>query len=180
MFRSSRRKTWHERLRDVLWPRMGVRRTWNYRVCRLSRLPICPHKISLGFAAGAFASFTPFIGFHFLLAAVLAFVLRGNLLASAAGTVVGNPLTFPLIWIATFKLGKALTGGTGHQTDNLHEYGSPIAVADIWWSSFYGTVWPMLVGAVPLGFAAAGISYAICYWSLGKIRNRNKPGIAST
>lgn len=114
MFRSSRRKIWHESLRDLLWPRIGVRRAWNYRICRLSRLRVCPHKISLGFALGAFASFTPFIGFHFLLAAVLAFVLRGNLLASAAGTVVGNPLTFPLIWIATFKLGNALTGGAGH------------------------------------------------------------------
>lgn len=174
MFRSSRPKGWGARLRDLVWPRIGFERAWNYRVCRLSRLQLCPHKISLGFAAGAFASFTPFIGLHFLLAAFIALVLRGSLLASAAGTVVGNPLTFPLIWMATFKLGNVLTGWYGHATV-LNAESLPIATADVsgsLWEGLADAVWPMLVGAVPLGLVGAVVSYAFCYWSLGKVRRR--------
>ena len=36
--------------------------------------------------------------FHILLAMLLALLIRGNLIASGIGTVVGNPWTFPLIW----------------------------------------------------------------------------------
>jgi uncharacterized protein (DUF2062 family) len=33
----------------------------------------------LGFAVGVFVSFTPFVGFHLLLASIGAFLLRGNM-----------------------------------------------------------------------------------------------------
>ena len=58
-------------------------------------------EVAAGVAAGAFTSFTPFMGLHFLFAALFAWAIRGNLLASALGTFVGNPLTFPFIWAAT-------------------------------------------------------------------------------
>lgn len=173
MFRSSQRRTWFRRLSDVVWPRHGFRRAWNYRMCRLSRLRVCPHRISLGFAAGAFASFTPFIGFHFLLAAALALVMRGNLLASAAGTVVGNPLTFPFIWLATFQIGSAIVGPPAGHVAGMDPIGLSLAEANDWqgyWELLGDAIWPMSVGAIPLGLAGAAISYAFCFWSLGKVR----------
>ncbi len=123
-------------------------------------------------------SFTPLIGFHFILAAFIALVLRGSLLASAAGTMVGNPLTFPLIWMATFKVGNGLTGRDGHAA-GLNAEDLPVAAGDVsgrLWQSLSDTVWPMFVGAVPLGLAEAVVSYAFCYWSLGKVRRRPSRG----
>jgi uncharacterized protein (DUF2062 family) len=38
----------------------------------------------------------------------MAFLLRANVVASAIGTLIGNPLTFPFIWLSSYKLGTAL------------------------------------------------------------------------
>ncbi|MHA1600082.1 MAG: DUF2062 domain-containing protein, partial [Alphaproteobacteria bacterium] len=48
---------------------------------------------------------------HFVGAALFAFLVRGNVYASALGTVVGNPWTFPIIWAWIYTLGRWLTGG---------------------------------------------------------------------
>jgi len=92
------------RVRNLIWPKMGLSRAWRYVVHRMARLKASPHAIALGFAAGAFASFTPFVGLHFILAGLIAFALRSSILASAIGTVVGNPLTFPFIWLSTYNV----------------------------------------------------------------------------
>lgn len=101
------------RAREFVWPRMGWRRTGRYMVHRVGRMPGSPYGIAAGLACGAAVSFTPFIGFHFLLAALLAWLLGASVFASAVGTVVGNPWTFPAIWIATYRLGRNLLGMEG-------------------------------------------------------------------
>ena len=80
---------------------------------RVRRLPGTPHGVAVGFACGAAISFTPFIGFHFALAALLTWSVGGNILASAIGTAVGNPWTFPFIWIWCYRLGSWMLG-SGH------------------------------------------------------------------
>jgi len=89
---------------------MGVRRTARYAGHRLARLPDTPWAIAGGFAWGAAASFTPFVGLHIVLAALGAWVTRCNLVAAAVGTVVGNPWTFPFIWAAIYKTGALAFG----------------------------------------------------------------------
>ena len=56
-------------------------------------------------------SLTPCFGFHFFLAAIIAVVIRGNVLSAILATFFGNPLTFPFIsggslWLGTFLLGR--------------------------------------------------------------------------
>ncbi len=99
---------WLESFRVWLWPRRSWLRSGQYVTKRILRLTATPHAVAAGVAAGAFTSFTPFMGLHFILAFVLAWVVRGNLLASALGTFVGNPLTFPVIWAATYNTGQFL------------------------------------------------------------------------
>jgi uncharacterized protein (DUF2062 family) len=89
---------------------MGWRRLGLYLLKRLTRLSGTPQGIACGFACGAAISFTPFIGLHIALSMLLAWLLRGNLIAAAVGTVVGNPWTFPFIWLATYKVGQMLLG----------------------------------------------------------------------
>ncbi len=98
------------RLGQVLWPSAGWRRATTYLAHRVRRLPETPYRIAAGVACGAAISFTPFIGFHFVGAALLAVLLRGNVVASAIGTAVGNPWTFPFIWAWIYTLGRWLTG----------------------------------------------------------------------
>jgi len=98
------------RLREAFYPRRGFRRGWEYLAHRVRRLPDTPHRIALGFACGVYVSFTPFFGLHFFLAAGLAWMLRGNILASLIGTAAGNPITFPVIASISMGLGRRILG----------------------------------------------------------------------
>ena len=72
-------------------------------------MPASPHAIASGFACGSMVSFTPLLGFHFLLAIVFAYLIRGNFVAALLGTIVGNPITFPFIWGLIYKVGAFVT-----------------------------------------------------------------------
>ena len=71
-----------------------VNRIISYYKLRLARLPDSNYAISSGFACGAMVSFTPLLGFHFVLAVVFAYLIRGNFIAALIGTVVGNCLLY--------------------------------------------------------------------------------------
>lgn len=96
--------------RNFLWPDRGFARAWRYMKRRLERLNDTPEKVALGFSCGAFTSFTPLFGLHFLFAALLAYIMRGNIVASLIGTIVGNPLTFPFIAAGAMSTGNYLLG----------------------------------------------------------------------
>jgi len=76
----------------------------------MQRLPDSANSIALGFACGVYASFTPFFGFHFVIAAALAWAFRANLYASAVGTFFGNPITFGFIMWSSLTVGEAIMG----------------------------------------------------------------------
>lgn len=172
-----------EWLREVLYPRKGFWRGMDYIRKRLHRLPDSPHRIALGFACGAFASFTPFFTMHFFLAAGLAWVMRGNILASIFGTAVGNPLTFPLIATGSLWFGRYLLGRGGAQSDFeavtnafAEGFNSLWATTQSWFGYgpsmmdglllFLDDVFlPYLVGGIAPGLVCAVISY----WIIGPI-----------
>jgi uncharacterized protein (DUF2062 family) len=154
--------SWAEWLRVWIWPRRSWFRSGQYVTKRILRLTASPHAVAAGVAAGAFTSFTPFMGLHFLLAAILAWVIRGNLIASALGTFVGNPLTFPFIWAATYKTGQFILQADmagappalGHAMKrvmsslwNLDGTAAMTALSNIWNPILY----PMLVGGLIVG-----------------------------
>lgn len=110
IFKRRNRPPFWSRLREAAYPRKGWWRPLDYVNKRMQRLPDTPERIALGFACGAFASFSPFFGFHLVLAAGLAWMLRGNVLAALLGTIVGNPVTFPFIAAISLNLGWWLLG----------------------------------------------------------------------
>lgn len=137
------------RAKQIVWPSLGWRRTAVYFAHRVGRLPGTPYRVAAGFACGAAVSFTPFMGFHFVLAMGLALLTRGNLIASAIGTVVGNPWTFPFIWAWIFTLGRWTIGSSGGAEDFpgwltlTYIFDNPLKV-----------LWPMTVGGVPTAIFA--------------------------
>ncbi|MBT5767742.1 MAG: DUF2062 domain-containing protein [Kordiimonadaceae bacterium] len=112
MFRRRKKQSFLIKVREFLWPSAGWRRAGHYMKHRLARIDGSPYAIAAGFASGAAVSFTPFVGFHFIFAAIIAWIVRGNILTSAIGTAVGNPWTFPFIWAASYNVGINLLGGT--------------------------------------------------------------------
>lgn len=110
VFKRRTPRSWLRVIAEGFWPRGGWARATRYVVHRLRRLPDPAHKISRGIAAGVFISFTPFFGFHFLLAAAIALVIRGNVLAALLATFVGNPITFPIFASIAMEIGSFLLG----------------------------------------------------------------------
>lgn len=154
------------RWRDYLWPRMGVRRYASYLWHRLGRMQGTSHSIAAGFAAGAAMSMTPLMGLHFIVSAALAWVTRGNIIVSAIGTAIGNPWTFPFIWLWTYKIGSWMMGVDPEDrpfrnfsfNDALHE--PLVALKPIWL--------PMLLGSIP----TAIVTWCLFYWPLKHLLER--------
>lgn len=165
------------RLRETVLPRGGWRRGLQYLGHRVRRLPDTPHRIALGFAAGVFASFTPLFGLHFVVAALCARAVRGNVVASLIGTLVGNPASFPAIAATSLWLGRQILGhgATGHDFTRVSDAFEQ-AAAGVWHSSLAlvglghsewsrllpflrDVFWPYLVGGLGPGLVAAAVAY---------------------
>lgn len=158
MFKRRHNITPAQRLREFVWPRAGWHRTTKYVFHRVARLPGTPYSIAAGFACGAAISFTPFVGLHFVLSGLLAWGIRANIVASAIGTVVGNPWTFPFIWIWIYELGTWLGVDANSHASATFDFAALFAdmleaalrfdLAYLWEKAI-PTWWPMLVGSIP-------------------------------
>ena len=184
--RRDRRSIWRVLL-ELIWPRGGWGRAAQYVQHRVRRLPDTPEKIARGIWAGVFTAFTPFYGLHFLVAAVIAKLMRGNILASLMATFFGNPLTYVPIAIASLSTGHWLLGmrmnrslidaetargvcGIGCQfsrafNDLWHNFKAAFTDEKMDWrglSEFYAEVfYPYMVGGILPGIICATICYYI-------------------
>ncbi|MFZ5964111.1 DUF2062 domain-containing protein [Thalassococcus sp. BH17M4-6] len=176
----------------ALWPRGGWVRAAQYVKHRLRRLPDPPEKIARGIFAGVFTTFTPFYGLHFIVAGLLAWIMRGNILASLLATFFGNPLTYVPIGVISMKTGYWLLGlehphgvhdSIGRKffeagrdlSDNFWALftGSPVDWRDL--TRFYDEVfWPYLVGGIIPGIVAALICYYLSVPLIRVYQNRRK------
>lgn len=161
----------HIRLRDLLWPRAGWRRIGVYFSHRVRRLPGSPQSIAAGFAFGVAVSFTPLIGFHFVLAAVLAWATGGSILASAIGTAVGNPWTFPVIWFAAYRVGAWAIGApaAGQPPDTF----TMASIVDNPGAVFL----PMAIGGVPLALGSWLVSFWLVRRAVARYQHMRKTRI---
>src|SRR5690606_19649771 len=131
-------------MRDLVWPRMGLRRYGTYLRKRVLRLSASPHSIAAGVASGAAVSMFPLIGLHFILGFVLAFITRGNMIAAAVGTAWGNPFTFPFFFAAAYGIGDWLMGGGGisaAENAQLAATGAQLSQGGLF-SGGLDTLWP--------------------------------------
>jgi len=175
LFRRRNPADWRETLRVAVWPRRSWTRSVKYLAKRVLRLTASPHAIAAGIAAGVFASFTPYMGLHFLIAFAVAYIIAGNMVAAAAGTFFGNPLSFPLIWASTYSGGNFILGSTA-ENGGPEETLRMLKEIDFWHVGFTGvldvaaSIWepvlkPMTVGAIPIGISAGLVAYGITRWS---------------
>ena len=116
MFKRREKRSIFRFFYEVIFSLKGISRAIEYVGIRLKRIPDTPHKISLGMSCGIFASFTPLFGLHFLIAGLLSYLLRANVLASLIGTFVGNPITFPIITVFNLKLGEWILGSSEYSS----------------------------------------------------------------
>jgi len=188
-----------------LWPKGGWARAFHYVKHRVRRLPDSPDRIARGIWAGVFAAFTPFYGIHFFIAGFLAYVMRGNVLASLMATFFGNPLTYVPIGVAALQTGHWMLGtrmdyavamGVGPNGESVCGFGCQFsnAVKDLWhnffamfsdetahWDglkTFYDEVFfTYMIGGIVTGIIAATICYYVSLPLIGAYQKRRKGAI---
>lgn len=158
---------WSERLMTALWPRRSWLRSLRYVLLRLQRLEATPHALALGVAIGVFASFQPILGIQMLFAGAIAWMLNASIGAALIGTFVGTPLTWPFMWLGSYHLGAVVIGETrsvtlGEIWSVLSAFGtSANAHASTAGGLFWQVIYPLAVGAVPLGLLSGALFYVM-------------------
>ena len=176
------------------WPKGGWKRAFHYVQYRLRRLPDSSQKISRGIWAGLFTTFTPFYGLHFLTAAIIARLLKGNILAAILATFFGNPLTYVPIGVVSLQTGHFFLGtdytppGEGGKSilkkfidagadlqQNLLAF---VKGVDADWSRleiFYQEVFfPYMIGGIIPGLIMASLGYYLSEPIIRAYQNRRK------
>jgi uncharacterized protein (DUF2062 family) len=179
-------KSWPRAMAEMLWPRGGWTRAFHYVKHRVRRLPDSPERIARGIWAGVFTTFTPFYTLHFVIAALISWVLRGNIVASLMATFFGNPLTYVPIGIASLSTGHWLLG-TEMEEGEHRSFGGKFADAGYdetadWHglSVFYDEVFfPYMIGGIIPGVICASICYYLAVPVIRAYQKRRKGAIKS-
>ena len=79
---------------------------------RAKKLQGDPHYIALGMAIGVFVAITPTIPFHTAIALALALMLRGSKAAAAIAVWISNPVTIPIFYLGSYKVGNFILGNS--------------------------------------------------------------------
>ena len=165
-----RQKTglWH-RVRGWLWPRRSWTRSARYIFLRMTRMRGSTHNVALSFAIGVFVACTPFLGLQMALAALLAFAIGGSASAAVLGTFVGNPVTWPAIWLASHSVGSFLISSMSafdqtafvNDATRLVEAIARVEHASIShaWMMLLPVLEPMIIGSLPIGLLGAVAFY---------------------
>ena len=196
MFRRRDRRSLWQATRDLLYPRGGWSRAFEYVKHRVRRLPDPPERIARGIFAGVFVTFTPFFGLHLVFAALLAFVMRGNVVASLLATFFGNPLTFVPIAYSSLKTGYWLTGMNADAERVQHGLGEMFygASRDLWFNfkalfnhktpewaglaEFYNDVfYPYMIGSLIPGIASGLLCYYLSVPVIRAYQKRRNKGV---
>lgn len=189
VFKRRDRRSIIKAVADAIYPKGGWTRAFHYVRHRVRRLPGSPERIARGILVGVFTTFTPFYGLHFFIAAILARITQGNILAALLSTFFGNPLTYLPIGVVSLKSGHFLLGTEfvhGDEHSLIRKFAN--AAGDLWYnfqamftdaktdwtglSVFYEEVFfPYMIGGIIPGLIIGLVAY---YLSVPVIRAYQK------
>lgn len=166
--------TWGKWARQQIYPKGGIKRAAAYLWHRLRRLPDPPHRIARGVFVGTFVNFPPIFGIQMPAAVLLAWALRGNVLAAVLGTLLSNPITTPLIALVSLNLGHWMLGTpetislnavfaafAGAGQDLWHNMGAAFTQKTAHWDGlivfWHQIYFPYLIGSILPGLATSAL-----------------------
>ncbi len=145
---------------------MALRRVLRYHWLKFRRLQEDPRKIAGGMALGVFIGITPTIPFHMVAVLSLAALLRVSPVTAFIGIQIGNPLTIPAIYLASYKVGQFL----------LYR-GKPLVFPETFsFKAWICVLWQggvaLQVGGVILAIPPAIVAYFLTLWIVQRHHRR--------
>lgn len=125
-----------------------------------------PHFVAMGMAIGVFVAATPTMPFQTAIAVALAFILRSSKAAAVIGVWISNPITFPVFYLASYKVGALLFGisaayDSGGDPVDILKLGTEVTIAAV-------------TGGIIIGLCLAITTYFITRKLYTKIRSSEK------
>ena len=134
---------------------------WN----KVKKLQGEPRYIAMGVAIGVFIGITPTIPFHTVIAVAMAFVFKGSKPAAAIGVWIANPITIPIFYIGSFKVGTLLL-------DRPIPFDVKFESINELLSLGLDVTFAMVVGGAVLGIVPGIIAYIVTYKFFTAIRSK--------
>jgi len=126
-----------------------------------------PRMIALSAAFGVVIGFSPYMGFHTVLAIGVSFIFNLPLYPLIAGAYITNPFTFVPIYTLCYKFGACVTG---------QEACFPVSFSDMDWQTLTTTaktfMFPFFIGAHLLGLILGVFAYILTYYLVKKYKSR--------
>jgi len=131
-----------------------------------------PERIALAFAVGTFIGFSPLLGLHTILAALVAVIWRLNKLAVFTGTYLQNPWTMAPIIVASWAIGRWFIDSPSMDLPVMSL--SALLTAQFWLSiaAQWRQLLPFALGATILSVVSAAISYPLMLFFLRAYRRK--------
>ena len=160
-----RRRSWKRRRLKILLDLMGREQP--------------PERVAAAIAVGVGVGLSPFIGFHFIIAILLALAFRLNKLDTVLGSLVGNPWTLPPFFAVGYRLGRGILG---HDPTRVPPLRWERILHNDFWVSFRGPGFrprlaSFLVGTSLLAIIVAVGAYALMHGAL-MLYHRRYPRVA--
>jgi len=146
---------------------MRWRRKIRYFYLRLQRLQGDPRRLAWSMALGVFIGVTPTIPLHMILAFTLSSLFRLSRVTALMGSWISNPLTIPIFYYASFKLGQLLL--FSGQSFSLPATLNLLEILRLGWRINLA----LQLGGVIMALPVAVIAYFITYWGILRYRMRH-------
>lgn len=179
LFKRREPRSFSQNVQESIWPSMGWRRSVDYYYHRIFRAGHSATRITIGLATGASISWSPFIGTHFLQVALLSWVFRLHMLAGFAGTIWGNPWTFPFMYWLSYHVGVHVCGIFGlsdfvdaSQVLQLSYFiDDPLAFFRYLFANPLKLLLPLTLGGYICAVLFWPLSFAVLYYPVNAVRN---------
>lgn len=133
-----------------------------------------PERTALAFAIGVFIGFSPILGLHTIIAAIVSVVWKFNKPAIFTGIYLNNPWTLAPIVALSWAVGRVFIGSP--PVDLPHFTLSAMMTNDFWVmiAAQWQQLIPFAVGATILSFIGAIVSYPLMLYVLRAYRERKR------
>jgi len=136
------------------------------KIRKILLLDCPPNRIAAASALGVFVGFSPYIGFHTVIAIGLSFIFNLPLYPLIVGAYITNPLTFIPVYTACYKVGELITGQTAEMPVNFTEMSLTTVLTTA--KTF---IFPFFIGAHLLGLILGAITYILTYYLVKKYKD---------
>jgi uncharacterized protein len=176
LFKRRHTEPFWNKIRNLLWPRMGLQRMVDYYKHRTIRIPASDYAIASGVAFGALVSWTPTFPTHLVQCLLFCWIFRANFLAAFVGSAFGNLWTTPFLLYAAYLAGKVMLTMLGF--DHLvMNYNGPLTLEVIKQEGMRIFL-PTLIGGYTLGIVTFPLFYYPTYYMVKAARAARQKRIA--